>query len=354
MADGATIRPDERLLAQLSERADRADTDPSWPAGSLDLLRQTGAPAWDVPRAFGGQDLDRVAQLEGNEQLAAACLTTAFIFSQREAALRWMLTAPEPIQQEYLPALARGEKYVTVGLSQLTTSRQHRPPSLRAEMVGPPDRPSAYRLDGLTPWVTGADHADGIVTGAVLPDGRQVVMLVSPKLPGVRVDPPLALAALAGSRTAQVHCSGAEVPAALVLAGPEHRLVRSGGGLETSCLALGLARAGVEYLRGEGARRPEAADAAARLAAALDDARGRLHALAGVTPTAEEVLGLRVVCTRLVLRATQAALAVAKGFGFLLPHPTQRWARQALFFLVWSCPLPAASALLADLAAVEP
>ena len=27
--------------------------------------------------------------------------------------------------------------------------------------------------------------------------------------------------------------------------------------------------------------------------------------------------------------------------GFLATHPAQRWARQALFFLVWSCPRPA-------------
>src|SRR5207248_11332550 len=31
---------------------------------------------------------------------------------------------------------------------------------------------------------------------------------------------------------------------------------------------------------------------------------------------------------------------------FLRDHPAQRWARQALFFLVWSCPRPAAEATL--------
>ena len=40
----------------------------------------------------------------------------------------------------------------------------------------------------------------------------------------------------------------------------------------------------------------------------------------------------------------------AKGAGFVRPHPAQRWARQALFFLVWSCPRPAAEALLEELA----
>jgi hypothetical protein len=66
-------------------------------------------------------------------------------------------------------------------------------------------------------------------------------------------------------------------------------------------------------------------------------------------PAAEDVLSLRVECTRLVLRATQATLAVAKGAGFVVPHPSQRWVRQAQFFLVWSCPQPVAAALLDDL-----
>jgi alkylation response protein AidB-like acyl-CoA dehydrogenase len=65
--------------------------------------------------------------------------------------------------------------------------------------------------------------------------------------------------------------------------------------------------------------------------------------------TAEKAATLRARANSLVLRATQAALTAAKGTGFLKEHPAQRWARQALFFLVWSCPRPAAEATLAYL-----
>ena len=40
----------------------------------------------------------------------------------------------------------------------------------------------------------------------------------------------------------------------------------------------------------------------------------------------------------LVLRASQAALAAAEGTGYVVGHPAGRWCREALFFLVWSCP----------------
>jgi alkylation response protein AidB-like acyl-CoA dehydrogenase len=342
--DSGPGRLDAGKLKQLAAGAERADATTDWPAESLRLAGDMGALRWSIPADMGGQGLDRVAQLEGSEQLASACLSTAFILSQREAAVRWLLSAPESPRRQWLPALARGEAFGTVGLSQLTTSRQHRPPSLRGRVVG-----GAYRLDGEAPWVSGADRADVIVTGAVLEDGRQVLLLLPRALPGVSVEPPLSLAALAGSRTAQVRCDGVVVSGELLLAGPGEQLVRSGGGLDTSCLALGLARAAITFLLGEGERRPAVAAGAARLAAALAGARRRLHELAGSAGGSEDTLGLRVECTRLVLRATQAALAVAKGTGFVVPHPTQRWVRQAQFFLVWSCPQPVASALLDEL-----
>ena len=56
----------------------------------------------------------------------------------------------------------------------------------------------------------------------------------------------------------------------------------------------------------------------------------------------------------LVLRTTQAYLTARKGTGFLRTEPAQRWARQALFFLVWSCPGPVAQAAIRDLAGLCP
>src|SRR5437016_5079165 len=95
-------------------------------------------------------------------------------------------------------------------------------------------------LDGAS-----APHGYERITGAVLEDGRQVLLVVPADAPGVRVDPPMDLTALAGSRTASVHCDGVRVERHWLLAGPAERVLstaRGGtGGLETSCLALGLA-----------------------------------------------------------------------------------------------------------------
>ena len=334
------------VLAALATGAEAADRGADWPAGSWAALRAAGVLGWAVPREYGGAGLGAVDLLRAGEALAAACPTTAFVLSQRDAAVRRLLAGPDRLKERYLPRLAAGETFLTVGLSQLTTSRQHGGPALLATPAA-----AGFRLDGDVPWVTGADRAEAIVTGATTADGAQILVALPTGRPGVRVGGPMELAALHGSRTSAVRCDGVEVEADLVLAGPaDHVLGKvGGGGLETSALALGLAGAAVDYLRGEAAVRPDLRTAADRFEAARVVARRRLHELAAVPAGADAVLAGRVECTRLVLRATQAALVAAKGAGFVAPHPARRWARQALFFLVWSCPRPVTADLLAEL-----
>jgi alkylation response protein AidB-like acyl-CoA dehydrogenase len=340
------------LLEALAAGAEAADTRSDWPADSWALLRDAGVLAWGIPPEYGGRGLCPRELLAGYERLAGACLTTTFLLSQREAAVRRMLGGSSPaLCRRFLPAAAMGERYLTVGLSQLTTSRQHRSPALVVTPRGPAERPEAYRLDGEVPWVSGGDRAAGIVTGAVLPDGRQVLFVLPKDAAGLSLSPPLPLTALAGSRTCSLRLDGVELGRDWLLAGPAERVLGKGGGggLETSCLALGLAAAALGYLEDEAASRPDVGRVAEKFRRAHGGERERLHALADGAGSPEEALRLRVACTSLALRASQAALTVSKGAGFVAPHPAQRWARQALFFLVWSCPRPVAEDLLVEL-----
>mgnify|MGYP003312524166 CR=1 FL=1 len=62
---------------------------------------------------------------------------------------------------------------------------------------------------------------------------------------------------------------------------------------------------------------------------------------------------LRIRANSLALRASQASLAAAKGSGYVRGHPAGRWCREALFFLVWSCPKPVMTANLCELAGIS-
>ena len=125
---GGVALPERGLSAtwaDLAANAGRADGEPVWPADSWEALRRGGVLGWSVPAEYGGRARTRVELFEGYEALAGACLTTCFILSQREAACRRIADGDnEALKAELLPSLARGEQFATVGLSQLTTSRQ--------------------------------------------------------------------------------------------------------------------------------------------------------------------------------------------------------------------------------------
>jgi butyryl-CoA dehydrogenase len=335
-------------LDTLAAGAASADGQPLWPAASWQALCQAGVTGWCIPHTFGGSERDSRELLAGYAGLASACLTTCFLLSQRDAACRRLRDAenPEPAAR-LLPALARGETFATVGLAQLTTSRQHVRPVLVARPHG-----DGFLLEGSMPWVTGAARADHFITGAVLEDGRQVLLVVPGTAEGLSVGPPQELMALQGSLTASVTCQGVLVGRENVLTGPAEKVMTTGrsgtGGLETSCLALGLARAALDYLHQQAEARPEWRPPADRLEGIWQRLwQALLDAAAGCD--SETASRLRGRANSLVLRITQTALVASKGTGFLLSHPAQRWARQAHFFLVWSCPRAAVDATLEDL-----
>jgi alkylation response protein AidB-like acyl-CoA dehydrogenase len=173
----------------------------------------------------------------------------------------------------------------------------------------------------------------------------------------VAVEPPFAIAALQASCTCEIRLTNVEIAGAEILAGPSENVLAAPGsagtgGLETSALALGQARAAIRAMIEEGSRRDDLDDSIASLAVLWDALASDLFASASGRDDAPAPGAIRGRANALVLRATQAYLAARKGTGFLREEPAQRWARQALFFLVWSCPTPVAQAAIRDLAGV--
>jgi hypothetical protein len=139
-----------------------------------------------------------------------------------------------------------------------------------------------------------------------------------------------------------------------VLAGPASDLMSQPGavgtaGLETSALALGQAHAALSALVQMAPQQIELAQSLEVLCQKWQTLWRQLIAQARDEPDATPASTIRSGANTLVLRSTQAYLGVMKGTGFLKTEPAQRWARQALFFLVWSCPTPVAHAAIRDL-----
>ncbi len=359
MADAKRITsPEDAALGELTERlaalAPRLDNDDAWPAEQLELCGRYGVYEWFLPAEFGGQGWSEADVVRGYLRLSAACLTTTFVITQRTGACqRIAMSENVALREQLLPDLLSGRSFATVGISHLTTSRRHlTKPVLQAEAVE-----GGFVLDGFSPWVTGAPQAQNVVTGATLDDGSQVLVALPTDLPGVSVPPPARLVGLSASQTGPVQCERVFVPQELLLAGPVEEVMKYGagartGGLQTSTLAVGLADAALGFLEDETQRRADLAVPTTALRAEWTETRNNLLALAEGEPVCTTET-LRARANSLALRAAQAALAAAKGTGYVVGHPAGRWCREALFFLVWSCPQPVMNANLCELAGIE-
>jgi alkylation response protein AidB-like acyl-CoA dehydrogenase len=211
-------------------------------------------------------------------------------------------------------------------------------------------------LDGLVPWVTAGDQADYIITGGTLDDGQQILAAVARRASGVEVLPAQRLLALNASQTGAVRLHQVQVPARHLVAGPTPQVMKQGGGagsLSTSALAAGVAQAAIDLLKSEAKSRPDLQDIVDSLS--LDSESLEAELLTSAAAPANELPdclspdALRKRANTLVLHATQAALAASKGAGFVAGHPAERLCREALFFLVWSCPQPVLNATLREL-----
>lgn len=342
-----------KLCSQLSDWAPRWHSTHDWPAESLSICGQSGVYRWFLPEDQGGLAWSDVDQTRGYLRLAEADLTTTFIITQYMGAMRRIAgSGNHTPANEWLKQLMSGSSFGTVGISHLTTSRRHlTTPVLRATKLG-----GSFQLDGFSPWITGAPHADVYVVGATLEDGREILAAVPRHADGIQSGGGADLLALSASCTDRVDFDSVQVDAEMILAGPVDNVMQTGsgagtGGLQTSTLAIGLARAAVSYLSAEATRREDLREPIDELAAELDSLENQLLRAVG-GDTSCDAAELRGQANRMVMRATQAAMTAAKGAGFVEGHPVGRWCREALFFLVWSCPQPVAQAHLCELAGI--
>lgn len=334
-------------IEKLSGEVEQAG---QWPKESLQLLAEHSVLKGLISELRGGEGWNGPQQLAAYFQLAKSCMTTAFILTQWHAAVRRLeIHASDAFWGQWGVGLASGKVWTTVGFSHLTTSRQHlHTPPLLATPVG-----ATYFLDGYCPWVTGGAHADFLVIGSATEQGEQILAVVETAAAGVQAGPGFELMGLSASCTDRVDFRQCQIRQEYLLAGPVDQVLKIGsggpGGLHTSILALGLASRAIDYLREQSSNRPDFVDPAAELQSDLE----RLVAAMLGLESGEATMSLdqlRQAANSLALRATQAAMAAAKGAGYLAQHPVGRWCREALFFLVWSCPQSVVRSQVCELA----
>jgi alkylation response protein AidB-like acyl-CoA dehydrogenase len=326
------------LLPGIRARASEADLSAQWPAQDLDVLAHAGAMRWAIPAPFGGEDLSSIELHFRYEAIASASLATALVLTQRDSAVG-MITASQnsALREELLPALARNSIFATVGIAQLTTSRQHGEPALIASKVD-----GGYRINGIIPWSTGADHSAYVIAGAAV-GPQQILFALPTDAEGVTVEAPLPLVALSASHTGALRCDDVLVDERLLLAGPAENVLagrKKSLPIGQSFLALGLAHGALDLIAEHDSQLARSTQE--RFEAQLRSLRAEVLNFCdpSKSPQPEDGPRLRGACNELALRVAHSAVALYKGTGLLAGHPAQRLAREALFLLVWSCPNP--------------
>lgn len=347
----------DQLLRELSSNAAKWDVESTWPQTSLHQLAEANILRWGIPEEYNGEHHSDFEFAQMYCDLSEACLLTTFILTQRNSAVQRIVDSEnEKLKLEYLPQLSKGESFATVGISHLSTSRQHlKKPSVQAEQVD-----GGFRLSGFVPWITGGSEADLILTGGTLEDGQQILCLLDATDSSIHFNAPSKLMALTASHTGSLKLDGTFVGEDRIVAGPIENVMKSGGGgtgsTTTSALAIGVAQRSIKGLREEANNREDLEETTAPLEkelAALHEDLNEIYSSANEISNADsksKVEALRKNANSLVLRASQAFLAATKGAGFVSGHPAERSVREAMFFLVWSCPQPVVSASLREFA----
>lgn len=189
--DELIVRLDAFLKTEVD--ADRIDAEERIPQSVIDGLGKLGVLGMTVPVEFGGGGFSHTAYCRVLEQVARHCTSTAVLIGAHQSiglkAVLLMGTAEQ--KQQYLPALARGEKLAAFCLSEPEAGSDAASVQTTARLS---DDGSYWILNGQKKYATNASLAGFMTVMAktsVTENGKTrdkvTAFIVTPDLPGFEV-----------------------------------------------------------------------------------------------------------------------------------------------------------------------
>jgi len=284
--------------------------------------------------------------------VAYRSLTDAFILTQRQAAMRRIETSANPVAKALLSKHTGGDRWISVGISHLTTSRQH----VNQPVVTAKANPNGWSISGTVPWVTAAAECEALVIAACDWENHshQYLFYLPMGSETIKCQPRMELMALTQSDTCEVRLDGIELTSNELLHGPSENVLsmsQSGGagGLQTTALALGLAACVIDRIKEKSRSMESLAVFNQQFSKRWGQIFDQMIEASDSSGNSVDTAKLRKDANDLTLRVAQAFLAIEKGTGYLADSDASRWVREAMFFLVWSCPQAIAKEHLCDL-----
>ena len=313
-----------RSLAGDAERVERHGVERS----TLDRLAAAGLHGLAGPPWAGGSDAAPMVYREVAECLSGADGNTWLVWFQHHPVVKMLAaSANVGLAERYLPDLCSGAVQAGVAFSHL------RNPS--PSVVATVDR-AGWRFSGTQPWCTGWGLIDVVLVGAATDDEVVFALIPADDGPEMCSAGELDLAAMAGTRTVALTLDGLAVaPDDVVL-----RMARAdwlaadhlrAANAQPSVFGIPLAA-----LAQLGRTAPEVADA---LASRLHETRQRSYRLAdgdAADASVDPRLAATAEAVLLGVEITSALVTSLGGKAMVRSHPAQRWAREAMFHLVFA------------------
>ena len=165
VSETAALRAEVRAFLDEARAAGRFTPRPdSWLSGiSLEFTRALGERGWiglNWPSRYGGRDrpeMERYAITE--ELLAAGAPVAAHWIAQRQSGPLLLRYGTEAQRQRFLPAIARGECYFSIGMSEPGAGSDLAAVQTRADRVD-----GGWRLNGRKIWTSNAHVSQWAIT----------------------------------------------------------------------------------------------------------------------------------------------------------------------------------------------
>lgn len=197
------------LRKEIAPHANQFDIEEKVPRAIIDLLAEQGYLGASLDPSWGGKGYSQYQLALLMEEVGKVCsslrsLLTVHLSLVAETVQRW---GTDTIKNQYLPALAKGEKIAAFCLSEPETGSDASAVQTRWE-----ETEEAFVLTGVKKWTTFGQVADVFLVIAGSETGGHAAFLVDKNLPGLQVKSLKGILGTKASMLAQIELNQVEVP----------------------------------------------------------------------------------------------------------------------------------------------
>jgi alkylation response protein AidB-like acyl-CoA dehydrogenase len=218
------------------------------PRALIERIAERGYLGASIRPRLGGLGIDARAKCMLHEQLARAHGSLQNLVTVAAMAAVPLQRFGRPaVANEWLPAMAHGERYVAFAVTEPNTGS-----SLRDVQTRVVEKGDELIVDGEKSWISFAQFADGFVVLARADEGRTAALLIERRTPGLRIEPIRDMLGLRANMLGRVSFDACRVPRDHLLGPPSEGVAAAilfgldEGRFCTACGSLGIAQASLD------------------------------------------------------------------------------------------------------------